>query len=165
MIARFSLFLKEKKVFRKWNNDTYNTGWSVSGEMILLIYMVTLYLVSKLKINPPLPSIWWQMFILLWDSHHSVFLLTQLLQNKPSINLSATLPFPQAHCTPNKQVLLHSKLMVDSFIDTFPVDLLYMASCLRVITTLGCHRKPLLLLNLNANKLCLLTVSSLMLDS
>lgn len=80
----------KKNIFRKWNKDTYNTDWSISGEIILLIY-ITPYLVSKL--NSPLPSIWWQMFILLWDSHHSVFLLTQLLQNKPSINLSATLPF------------------------------------------------------------------------
>jgi len=54
------------------------------------------------------------------------FTVTQLLQNKPGINLSATLPFSsETHCTPNRS-FCNTNLILHSLTNTFPVDILQM---------------------------------------
>lgn len=106
------------------------------------------------------------MFILLWDSHHSVFLLTQLLQNKPSINLSATLPFSLSTLHSKQTATSAWQIDVGFLYRYLLVNFLHVGSHLEVIiTTLRCHRELLLLLNLKANKSGLLTISSLMLGN
>lgn len=109
------------------------------------------------------------------------FTVTQLLQNKPGINLSTTLPFSSnTHCAPNRSSC-NTNLMLHSLTNTFPVDVLQMGSPFKKNqkttnnnttqkknkmqnNSLKCHRELiylLLLLSLTTNNLAGLEISSL----